>query len=160
MTYQEVDGFCHVLGFGTGKDGLGLFEIAVHIDGMREAEYVPFTPPPECPPSIVPMDTLPLVRLPSPLAPVPSRGYVVVSSGSWAKGTLSYAWETVGPFDDHALEILVRDLSELGIGEDTFVEGFRYRGIPSPPRILKVEPAEFYPVSRYDPERGRWTDLC
>ena len=46
-SYRDINHFCHLLGFGSGKAGIGIFELGVVVDEKPVLEFVPFEPSPE-----------------------------------------------------------------------------------------------------------------
>ncbi len=157
--YRHINRFFHMVGFGTGKEGLGLFEIVLEKDGRTVLEFVPFEPAIASSHPLLKMDRLKQKRRESPGIPSPHEGYVAVSSGSWAKGTIVFPLPGSMPFREEALEILVMDLTGIGIGEDYFVSGLRYRGEELSGEIIRESDRERYQVVWYSLAHGRWMDM-
>ncbi len=158
-THRDVNGFCHLIGFGSGREGIGLFDIAVVADGKPVLEFVPFEPGPESGDRLRNMNHIGLNRLaPAPL-PSPDAGHVAVSAGSWGKGIIRFSIDTEDNFDENGLELLVSDLTQLGIGEEHFVSGITYGGRRLKGDIIKQGDRERYPVLWHDPQDGRWRHM-
>lgn len=154
--YRAVDAFCHCIGFGSGKGEIGLFEIAVFENEERRSRYVAFDAPPEWAERPGRITDLKTTWQQPPEAPLCDEGYISVSGGSWAKGDMAFAADTEEPFEETALEIILRDLTPLGVGEDHFVAGFRYRGLDLPGRVIRETAGEMYPVTWRSSEARRW----
>lgn len=158
-TYRDINEFCHLLGFGSGKEGIGLFEIGVAIDEKPVVEFVPFEPPAETGGRLKKMEDIELTSLaPEPL-PSPDKGYIAVSAGSWGKGVIRFSVEITEEFDEAKLELLVSDLANIGVGEDHFVSGVNYAGKKLEGQIVKQGDKEMYQVSWYSPQKGRWLEM-
>lgn len=159
-SYRNINDFCHLTGFGSGKEGIGLFEIGVSIDKKPVVEFVPFEPPPETGDRLKKMEDIELTWLePEPL-PSPDKGYIVVSAGSWEKGIIRFSTEIREGFDEVRLELLVSDLTDIGVGEDHFVSGLRYAGEMLEGEIVKQGDKDMYQVSWYSPQKTRWLEMC
>ena len=158
-TYREVNDLCSLLGFGTGKEGIGIFEIGIIQDGQTILEFVPFNPTPDSPNRLRNMEALSIRQLVPPPLPCPDAGHVAVSAGTWAKGMLRFAVPAADAFHPDRLEILVVDLTDLGVGEDHFVAGLRYEGKDLPGEIIKTGEKEMYQVSWYSPQKCRWLHM-
>jgi hypothetical protein len=154
--YRRVSQFFHFQGFGSGKEGLGLFEMSLEREGTVLAEFVPFEPAMESPHPLFPMSRLKQQRLDPPEIPSPGDDAVAVSSGSWAKGTIAYNLDGSSDFRAEELQILVIDLSPLGIGEDHFVAGFTYAGRELKGTIIRETEREMHQVVWYSAERRKW----
>jgi len=158
-TYRDINDFCHMLGFGSGKEGIGLFEIGVAFDGTPVLEFVPFEPPLETGDRFKKMEDIELTWLaPEPL-PSPDNGYIAVSAGSWEKGIIRFSTEITEKFNEAKLELLVSDLANIGVGEDHFVSGLRYAGKRLEGEIVQQGDKDMYQVSWYSPKKGRWLDM-
>ena len=158
-TYRDINDFCHLLGFGSGKEGIGLFEMGVTVDEKPIVEFVPFEPTPETGERLKKMENIQLASLePAPL-PSPDKGYIAVSAGSWGKGIIRFSTEITEEFDEAKLELLVSDLANIGVGEDHFVSGLRYAGEKLEGEIVKQGDKEMYQVSWYSPPKGRWLEM-
>ena len=157
--YRRVDQFLHLQGFGSGKEGLGLFEMVLERDGNIILEFVPFEPALESTHPLVPINRLKQEWLEPPAIPSPREGYVAVSSGSWAKGTVAYPLPYDTGFQPELFEILVTDLTGIGMGEDHFVTGFQYGGKELQGEIIRETQREMYQVVWYSPHRQRWLDM-
>jgi len=158
-TYRDINDFCHLLGFGSGKEGIGLFEIGVIIDDKPVVEFVPFEPPPEIGDRLKKMEDIELTWLePEPL-PSPDKGYIAVSAGSWEKGIIRFSTEITEDFDEAKLELLVSNLANIGVGEDHFVSGLRYAGDKLEGEIVKQGDKDMYQVSWYSPQKRRWLEM-
>ena len=158
-TYREVNDLCSLKGFGSGKEGIGIFEIGIIQNGRTILEFVPFEPTPDSPDRFRNMNQLPIRRLDPPPLPSPDAGYVAVSAGTWAKGMLRFSVSTADAFQPERLELLTIDLTDLGIGEDHFVAGLAYEGKELPGEVVKTGEKEMYPVSWYSPRKGRWLHM-
>jgi len=159
-TYRDINDFCHLLGFGSGKEGIGRFEIGIAIDDKPVIEFVPFEPPPETDGRLKKMEDIELTWIePEPL-PSPDRGYIAVSSGSWGKGVIRFSAEITEAFDEVRLELLVSDLADIGVGEDHFVLGLKYAGDKLEGEIVKQGDKDMYQVSWYSPHKERWLEMC
>ncbi|MBW2096501.1 MAG: hypothetical protein JRI80_16635 [Deltaproteobacteria bacterium] len=159
IDYRQVNQFLHTVGFGSGKEGLGLFEMVLEKDGNIMLEFVPFEPPIESAHPLVPINRLKQEWLKPPAVPSPREGFVAVSSGSWAKGTIVYPLQSDTGFQEEALEILVTDLSAIGIGEDHFVAGLRYGGQELRGQIIRETDREMHQVVWYSRDREKWLDM-
>lgn len=157
--YRQINQFLHLQGFGSGKEGLGLFEMVLEKDGNIILEFVPFEPTIESAHPLVPINRLKQEWLKTPGPPSPSEGHVAVSSGSWAKGTMVFSLPPDTGFEQEALEILVTDLSAIGIGEDHFVAGLRYGRQELRGEVIRETEKEMHPVVWYSPRRQRWLDM-
>ena len=158
-TYRDIDNVCHCLGFGSGKGSIGLFEINILVDSMPVVEFVPFESPPETGSRLRNIENIRLTRLtPEPL-PLPDIGVVAVSAGSWGKGAIRFSTELRDDFDEGGLELLVSDLTNLGVGEDHFVSGLRYAGKKLKGEVVKQGDMEMYQVSWYSHQKGKWLDM-
>lgn len=158
-TYRDINDFCHLLGFGSGKEGIGLFEIGVAIDEKPVVDFVPFEPPPETGSTLRKMVNVRLTRLKPELLLSPDKGYIAVSAGSWAKGAIRFSTDIKDDFDEGSLELIVSDLSNIGVGEDHFVSALRYAGKKLEGEIVKQGDKDMYQVSWYSPQKGRWLDM-
>ena len=159
-TYRDINNFCHLSGFGSGKTGIGIFEVGVVVDQKPVLEFVPFEPPPETGDRLKKMEDIKLTwRGPVPL-PSPNKGYIAVSAGSWGKGAIRFSAEITEEFDGAKLELLVSDLSNIGVGEDHFVSGVRYAGKKLEGEIVKQGDKDMYQVSWYSPHKERWLEMC
>lgn len=157
--YRAISNYHHLSGFGSGKGGLGLFEIVLEENGKSLEEFLPFKPDIEAPHPIYPMDIIRQTWLPAFSAPAAPKGYIAVTAGSWGKATLSFPLRLTGSFRNEDLEILVRDLTPLGVGEDYFVAGLRYAERNLHAQIVREAEKEMYQVVWYSPERARWLDM-
>ncbi len=156
--YRDVNNLCHRLGFGSGKQGLGLFEIGVFMEGRPLLEFVPFEPH-EVQDRLKNMERIRARWMEAEPLPLLREGYVAVSAGSWAKGTMVFETSMDGAFDADRLELLLLDLTNLGVGEDHYVAGLRYAGEPLPGRVVRQTQKEMYPLLWYCPETGKWLDM-
>ncbi len=157
--YRRINQFVHLKGFGSGKEGLGLFEIILEKGGRIILEYVPFEPTLSSPHPLSMIDRLKQKWLEPPSIPSPQDGYIAVSSGSWAKGTMVFSLPPIAGFREEALEILITDLSGIGIGEDHFVGGLRYGGQDLQGEIIRETDKEMHQVVWYSRKRQRWLDM-
>lgn len=158
-TYRDINDFCHLLGFGSGKEGIGVFEIGVAINDKPVVEFVPFEPSPETVGRLKKMEDIKLTWLePQPL-PSPDKGYIAVSAGSWGKGVIRFSAEITEKFDETKLELLVSDFANIGVGEDHFVSALRYAGKKLEGEIVKQGDKDMYQVSWYSLQKGRWLDM-
>lgn len=159
-THGNINGFCDLLGFGSGREGIGLFEMAVTVNTNPVIDFVPFEPGPESGGRLRNMNHIRLKHLdPMPL-PSPDAGHVAVSGGSWGKGVMRFSTDIVDDFDETGLELLVSDLTPLGIAEEYFVSGITYAGRRLKEEIVRQGKKERYPVLWHDPEKGRWRQMC
>ena len=164
-TYRDVDDFGHHLGFGSGKEGIGLFDIVVKAGGRSLVEYVPFEPGPDSPKQLRNMKYVGLRNLNPVSHPSPETGHVAVSAGLWAKGIIRFSIEMETDFDEAGLMLLVSDLTHLGIGEEYFVSGITYMGTQLKGEIISQGEKERYPVLWLASQSNRWfqmyeTGLC
>jgi len=157
--YRQVNQFFHLRGFGSGKEGLGLFEMALERGREIILEFVPFEPAIESAHPLLPIDTLRQEWMDPPALPSPREGYVAVSAGSWAKGTMVFPLPISTGFQENNLEIMVTDLSGVGIGEDHFVAGFRYEEKELRGNVTRETDKEMHQVVWYSPQRRRWMDM-
>ena len=158
-SYREINDLCSLLGFGSGKEGIGIFEIHIVQNGQTILEFVPFEPTPDSPDRFRNMDKLSIRQVVPPPLPCPDAGYVAVSAGAWAKGVLRFAVPAVDAFYPGLLELLAIDLTDLGVGEDHFVTGLAYEGKELTAEIVKTGEKEMYPVSWYSPQKQRWLHM-
>ena len=158
-SYRGVNDLCHIKGFGSGKGDIGLFEIIVRKGQEEIMRFVPFEPTIETGQPLFNMADVSLVWLDPKPPPRPDAGSIAVSAGSWAMGTMIYPLESARAFAREDLQILVQDMTNLGIGEDHFVTGLRYRGKDLPGEIVRERDREYYQVSWYSPEKGRWLHM-
>jgi hypothetical protein len=133
--------------------------MGVVVDGRPVLEFVPFAPGPESESGLRNMNRIGIRSLePAPL-PDPDPDHVAVSAGSWGKGVMRFSIDTEGDFDEAVLELLVADLTRLGIGEEHFVSGITYAGTRLKGEIVKQGERERYPVLWHDPQDGRWRHM-
>jgi len=158
-SYMQVNDFCHQSGFGSGKGDIGLFEISVFVGSKTVTEFIPVEPTIETGHELHKIEDIKVAWLNPESLPRSSEGQVAVSAGSWAKGTMVFRTEIEDEFDHSFLELLVQDLSNLGSGEDHFVAGLRYAGRDLVGQIVRAGDREFFQVSWYHPERGRWLEM-
>jgi hypothetical protein len=159
-THREINGFCDLLGFGSGREGVGIFGLAVVADSGPVIEFVPFEPGPESQDLLRNMNHIRLRHLDPVPPPSPNAGHVAVSGGSWGKGVMRFSTDMVDEFDEAGLELLVTDLTPLGIGEEHFVSGITYAGRRLKGEIVRQGKKEWYPVLWHDPEEDRWRQMC
>jgi hypothetical protein len=158
--HRAVNHFYHRVGFGSGKGDVGLFTVTVFRGEERVMEFVPFEPPPADPLGFRNLADIPVARIESPPLPCPDPGEVAVSAGSWGKGAKAFRLgETGGGFKEEELELMVSDVTSLGIGEDHFVTGLRYGGRELRGEIIRRVEEQRYPVSWYSPAQGRWLQM-
>lgn len=156
---REINDLCSLTGFGSGKEGIGIFEIGIIQNGNTILEFVPFEPTSDSPEWFRNINQLAIRQLDPPPLPCPDAGYVAVSAGAWAKGVLRFTVPAVDSFHPERLELLVIDMTDLGIGEDHFTAGLSYEGQELAPEVLKIGEREMYPVSWYSPAEGRWRPM-
>jgi len=158
-TYRQVNDLSHRLGFGSGKEDIGLFEISVLVGDELLIEFVPFEPTIETKKKFGKIKDIKLTRLhPEPI-PCAEQGHIAISAGSWAKGTMVFRTGIDNEFDEDNLELLIADLTNLGIGEDHFMAGLRYAEKDLVGEIVRETDKEMYQVSWYSPKKGRWLDM-
>lgn len=157
--YRAIHHYHHLSGFGSGKGGLGLFEIVLEEHGETLEEFIPFKPDIEADHPIHPIDVIRQSWLPALSTPAAPKGHIAVTAGSWGKGSRSFSLRIPGPVRKEDLEILVRDLTPLGVGEDYFVAGLRYAGRDLNGEIVREDEKEMYQVVWYSPEKKRWLDM-
>lgn len=158
-THWGVNEFCDIKGFGSGKEGIGLFEIGVSIDNKPVMKFYPFEPVFESNLIIGKMDDIRIcwkIPLPEPSA---GRGFVAVSAGTWAKGTAFFSAKIQSPFLKENLEMELADLTNTGTGEDCFVTGFRYEGRSLPIEITRETDRQFLPVSWFSNTSRKWLHM-
>ncbi len=158
-TCWDVNNVFHFLGFGSGKEGIGIFEMAVVQQGQTILEFVPFEPTIDSPAHFRDMKTLSVRVVAPPLLPCPEEGYVLVSAGAWRKGILRFHGPVSKALHPDRLEILEIDLTDLGVGEDHFVAGLRYDGEDLSAQIVKTGVKEMYPVSWFSPRKQKWRPM-
>jgi len=158
-TYRQINDLCHWHGFGSGKGDIGLFEISVLMGDEPLIEFVPFLPTIETKQRFAQIKDIKVTRLDLEPLPLASEGHVAISAGSWAKGTMAYRTEIDNEFDENGLELLVADLTNLGIGEDHFVAGLRYAGKDLVGETIRETDKEMYQVSWYSPQKDRWLHM-
>lgn len=151
--------FHRFTGLGSGREGIGLFDLAVGVGRGNVCVYYPFGPPEGMDGEARRMDRISVCWLNPPGVPTPARGHVVVVSGTWARGTMVFRGELDAGFEEGRLEIMAMDLSGLGVGEDHFVTGLRYDGRNLAGEILREEGLETYPVCWYSPARRTWVGM-
>ena len=147
------------MGFGSGKEGIGIFEIGIVQNGQTILEFVPFEPTPDSPERFRNINQLSIRQLDPPPLPSPDAGYVAVSAGTWAKGMLRFVVPAADAFHPERLELLAIDLTDLGVGEDHFVAGLAYEGKELAAEVVKIGEKEMYPVSWYSPAKGGWRHM-
>jgi hypothetical protein len=158
-TYRQINDVSHRLGFGSGKGDIGLFEISVLLDKEPLIEFVPFEPAIETKQKFGKIKDIKVARIdPEPL-PRSEQGHIAISAGSWAKGTMVFRADIDKGFNEDGLELLVADLTNLGIGEDHFVAGLRYAGKDLVGEIVRETDKEMYQISWYSPQKGKWLDM-
>jgi hypothetical protein len=156
---RDIDDIFHGVGFGTGKDTIGLFDIQVKGGETLLMEFVPFDPVGELAHPLLRLEDVAVIRRP-PLSPPGRRqGLVAVCGGSWAKGTLRFCGNVGNDFDPGALALTVLDLTNLGVGEDHFVSEVRYKGQPLVGEVIRELDREVYPVSWYSHEKSKWLPM-
>jgi len=138
---------------------MGLFDIEVFEEGTRVTGFVPFEPTVDIGKRLGSIGHIRQARDRAPDVPRAAAGHVAVSGGSWAKGTMLFSAFSHTAFDEDALEIVLSDLTDIGVGEDHFVSGFRYKGVDLPGKITREVEKEMYPVSWYSTKKGRWLSL-
>jgi hypothetical protein len=158
-TYREINDLSHWLGFGSGKGDIGLFEISVCVGDEPLIEFVPFEPFIETKQRLAKIKDIKVIRFDLEPLPCAGEGHVAISAGSWAKGTMVFRTDIDKGFDEDRLELLVADLTNLGIGEDHFVAGLRYAGNDLRGEIVRETDKEMYQVSWYSNKKGRWLDM-
>lgn len=158
-SYRDIHDIFHGIGFGTGKDGIGLFDIQVKENERLFMEFVPFDPQGELDHPLLSLDEIAAIRPPAPSPPGRRQGLVAVSGGSWAKGTLRFRLNVERAFDPGALALVVLDLTNLGVGEEHFVSEIRYRGQSLESEVIREIEREMYPVSWYSHEKSRWLPM-
>ncbi|MBW2283465.1 MAG: hypothetical protein JRF65_02565, partial [Deltaproteobacteria bacterium] len=89
--YRDVNGFCMMRGFGTGKGDMGLFDIEVFEEGTRVTGFVPFEPTVDIGKRLRSIGHIRQARDRAPDVPRAAAGHVAVSGGSWAKGTMLFS---------------------------------------------------------------------
>ncbi len=158
-THREIDDLCCLLGFGSGRDGIGIFDLAVFVDGNPRSEFVPFDPGPDGGDRLRDMRDIRL-NGPRPVSfPAPRSGHRAISGGSWGKGVMRYDLKTREDFNPALLELSVTDLTPLGPGEEHFISGVVYAGRRLKGNILEQGALERYPVLWHDPHACRWRPL-
>jgi len=158
-SYRDIRDIFHGIGFGTGKDGIGLFDIQVKDEDTLLMEFVPYDPPGDVDHPLLRLDRIAAIKSPAPLPPGKRQGMVAVSGGSWAKGTLRFHGNMEGTFDPDALALIVQDLTNLGVGEDHFVSEIHYRGLTLEGEVIREIDREMYPVSWFSHEKSRWLPM-
>jgi hypothetical protein len=158
-SYREIKDLSHRRGFGSGKGDIGLFEISVLLKGKPLVEFVPFEPTIETKQRFAKIKDIKVNRLYPESLPRAKEGHVVISAGSWAKGTMAFRFDMDNEFHEDGLEILVADLTNLGIGEDHFVAGLKYAGKDLAGEIVRETEKEMYQVSWYSPKKGKWLHM-
>jgi hypothetical protein len=158
-SYRDIHDVFYGIGFGTGKEGIGLFDIQVKKDETLLMEFVPFDPVDEMDHPLLRLEDVAAIRPPAPSPPGRREGLVAVSGGSWGKGTLRFCGDLEGDFDPGALALIVMDLTNLGVGEDHFVSEIRYKGQPLEGKVIREIDREMYPVSWYSHEKSRWLPM-
>jgi hypothetical protein len=146
-------------GLGSGKDGIGIFEMTIRQNGRPPSAYYPFDPPEGMCGDARRMDRIPVFRLDPPRVPTAAHGFVTVVSGAWARGTMRFLGSVETDFDESRLEIVAVDLTDLGIGEDHFVAGMRYGGQDLSAEVVREESPEPYPVCWYSPTKKTWLGM-
>ncbi|VBB44004.1 hypothetical protein TRIP_B330182 [uncultured Desulfatiglans sp.] len=158
--FRELDNLFHLRGFGGGREGPGLFEIGFYEGERCVFEFVPYDPPPDVDPPALHLRTLPLHWLEPPGVPPHPPDQTAVSAGTWAKGTAAYSLPPTEIIDPHALTLDMADLTSIGIGEDSFVAGLRYRGAAlEEEKLVKIGEEEGYPVTWYSSARRHWMEM-
>ncbi len=158
-TYRQINDLSHRRGFGSGKGDIGLFEISVLMGDEPLIEFVPFEPFIETKQRLGQIKDISVTWLDLEPVPPASQGHVAISAGSWAKGTMVFRADIDNGFDEDCLELLVADLTNLGVGEDHFVAGLKYAGKELVGETVRETDKEMYRVSWYSNKKGRWLDM-
>jgi hypothetical protein len=158
-SYRDIHDIFYGIGFGTGKDGIGLFDIQVREGERLLMEFVPFDPADGMGHPLLRLEDIAAIRPSAQSPPARRQGLVAVCGGSWAKGTLRFCGNLEGNFDPGALALVVMDLTNLGIGEDHFVSGIFYRGQSLEGEVTREIDREMYQVSWYSHEKSRWLPM-
>ena len=158
-TYRGINDLCSLLGFASGKEGIGIFEMGIIQNGRTILEFVPFEPTPDSPDRYRNIDELSIRQLDPPLPPSPGPGYVAVSAGTWAKGVIRFDVPIANSFHPERLKLLSIDLTDLGVGEDHFVSGLAYEEKELVGEVVKIGEREMYPVSWYSRSEDRWRHM-
>ena len=158
-THREVNDICHLTGFGSGKQGIGLFELMVTAGPKPVIEYVPFDPGPEGGDRLRDMKHIRLNGPETIAFPSLEPDQVAISTGSWGKGIMAFRVKGEQGFDETKLELRVADLTPLGIGEEHFVSGIAYEGRPLKGEIVDQGARDRYPVLWYDPQAHQWRQM-
>ena len=158
-SYRDIHDIFHGIGFGTGKDGIGLFDIQVKADETLLMEFVPFDPVDEMGHLLPetggcrrhqtsrPIAARPATRAGGHERRVLGQGHPAVLQGS---GRGLYFG---------ALALIVMDFTNRGVGEDHFVSGIRYRGQSLKNEVIREVDREMYPVSWYSHEKSKWLPM-
>ena len=157
--YRRINDLYHLQGFGSGKQGIGIFDMSVFAEDRLVAEFVPFDPPADANQLLLNIRNVPQRETEPLTQPKAKKQMIAVSAGSWGKGTMEFRFHTETDFDPSSLEMMVIDATQLGIGEDHLVHGLRYNTHVLPGTIARETDKEMYPVSWYSPEKNRWLDM-
>jgi hypothetical protein len=157
--FRRINDLHHLQGFGSGKEGVGIFDMSVLVEERLVAEFVPFDPPEDTGDRFHNLLNIPQRERDPLQLPQPNDQMVAISSGSWAKGTMEFHSHTGADFDPASLAITIVDATPIGIGEDHLVTGLRYEDRDLSSRIVREVEKDMYPVSWYSPEQSRWLDM-
>lgn len=158
-TFRSINEFSNKTGFASGKNGIGIFEMGINIGEQKLMEFVPFEPDPELHEHLKNIQNIKSSWSEPEPAPIADPGYLAVSSGTWAKGTALFRKVIKGDFKQEDLVLIVSDLTNIGIGEDYFVSGFKYAGEDLQWNIIREDNREMYQVSWYSRKAGRWLEM-
>lgn len=157
--FMSINQFGCYCGIGSGKDGLGVFEMEIYEAGKLLRTFVPPPVQPELKERFMGLDKIGIKSVASPTLPRVREGLVPISSGLWGIGTMEFRLEKGPQFYPEHLEFVTTDLCDIGIAEDCLTTGITYNGraisgLPSP-----GPGREPYPVVWYSQEQRRWLGL-
>ncbi|MFC1883138.1 hypothetical protein ACFL2O_00065 [Thermodesulfobacteriota bacterium] len=158
-THWEINDFCDITGFSSGKDGIGLFGLRILIEGELYLELVPFETTFQSNKKLRKIDDLKRTWSEPILIPEIESGFIAVSGGTWAKGTALYEKKIKGEFEMKDLGLVLTDLTGIGTGEDFFVSGITYFGELLPMKITREVDREMFPISWFSGKKKKWFEI-
>jgi len=157
--FMSVNHFGCYSGIGSGKDGLGVFEMEIYDAGKLLLTFVPPPLQPELKDRFMGLDKIGIKSVASPTLPYAGEDLVPISSGLWGIGKMEFHLEKGLQFDPEALEFVTTDLCDIGIAEDCLTTGITYNGMAISGLPFPGPSREPYPVVWYSQEQRRWLGL-
>ncbi len=157
--FMSINHFGHYCGIGSGKDGLGVFEMEIYEGEELLLTFIPPPVQPELKERFMGLDKIRIKTIDSPPLPYAGEGFVPISSGLWGIGTIEFRLEKGPRFDPENLELVTMDLCDIGIGEDCLTTGLIYNGRDIPGIPSPGPSREPYPAVWYSQGEKKWLDL-